>query len=105
MERPEQIISNSSRLPRRLPANNMRARRGSTGRRANSCPTFVKRPSSVRAVNSCKILKPSAKARGGGACTNGNSLTSPNFRAIARRITAARFERMISGSVKAGRLW
>lgn len=34
------------------------------------------------APNSCRIAKPSAKAFGGGACTNGNSRTSPKRSAL-----------------------
>ena len=102
-ESPEQMMRSSERLPNSLPANNMRASFGSTGRRESSRPIFVSSPSGVSARSSCRIEIPSAIARGGGAWRKGNSRMSPSLSALARKMTAARFVRKISGSVKAGR--
>ena len=81
----------------------MRPSRGSVGRLANCEPSLVKFCVSLIAPSSCNKAYPSAMARGLGASINGKCSISASRSDFMRKITAARDERKISGSVNAGR--
>ena len=97
------MMSTSASDPFSFAAKSIRATFGSTGSLANARPISVKRSRSSKAFNSFSNEIPSTIARLGGACTKGKARTSPNLKAFIRKIAAAKFVRMISESVKAGR--
>ena len=65
------------------------------------CPVVRSRE---MAFSSSSRSMPSWMPRESGGCRNGNAAISPSPIEIIWRMTAARFVRRISGSVKAGRL-
>ena len=93
------IIKSSFKQFLELAAISIFAYLGSTGRAAMSRPSEVNLLSPETALSSVSSLKPSLIDFVSGLSTNGKSKTSPRSKDSILKMTAAKFVRVISGSV------